>query len=120
MARQAQGSDGWPVFLWISWTADGTEWSEPLCKPHRKDVFDRYPGSARGQGRTGDHCTLCRVQASRTARLLGRRQAMTGWGEPQAAPPLGQEIGRSGRRVSPIRHGDLPRFGPGPRTRGAE
>jgi hypothetical protein len=66
MAQQAQRSDGWPTFLWISWTADGTEWSEPLCKPHRKYVFDRHPASARGQGRTGDHCTLCLAQASRT------------------------------------------------------
>jgi hypothetical protein len=80
MAQQAQRSDGWPTFLWISWTADGTEWSEPLCKPHRKYVFDRYPASARGQGRTGDHCTLCLAQASRTARLLGRRHVITGWG----------------------------------------
>jgi hypothetical protein len=29
--------------LWIAWTADEVERSEPLCRLHRKYVFERYP-----------------------------------------------------------------------------
>jgi hypothetical protein len=59
MARQDQSNDNWPTILWIAWMADETERSEPLCKAHRKDVFERYPASARGQGRRGDECSMC-------------------------------------------------------------
>ena len=59
MARQARSDDGWPAILWIAWTADGTEHHEPLCRAHREQVFERYPESARGQGRRADRCSMC-------------------------------------------------------------
>jgi hypothetical protein len=59
MHRQEQGTDGWPTVLWIAWTANGAEQCQPLCRAHRDQVFERYPASARGQGRRGDECSMC-------------------------------------------------------------
>ena len=54
MARQSQGSDGWPTILWIAWREGETEHHEPLCYAHRDYVFEHYPASADGQGRRGE------------------------------------------------------------------
>ena len=59
MARQTRRSDEWPTILWIVWIADKNEHEEPLCKNHRKHVFEHYPESARGRGRKGDQCSMC-------------------------------------------------------------
>ena len=59
MARQNQGTDGWPTILWIAWRAGETECQEPLCRAHREHIFERYPASAHGQGHRGDQCSMC-------------------------------------------------------------
>jgi hypothetical protein len=42
MARESQGTDGWPTILWIAWRAGETERLEPLCRDHREHVFKLY------------------------------------------------------------------------------
>ena len=59
MARESQGTDGWPTILWIAWRAGETERLEPLCRGHREYVFKRYAASAHGLGRQGDQCSMC-------------------------------------------------------------
>jgi hypothetical protein len=66
MTRQSQGSDGSEIILWIAWRAGETENREPLCRAHRRYVFEQYPASAHGQGRRGDQCSMC-CAATRTA-----------------------------------------------------
>jgi hypothetical protein len=75
MARQRQGTDGWPTILWIAWREGEVERVEALCRAHREHVFKHYAASAHGLGRRGNHCSLCR-EGTRGSR----------------------------RRVSPIRH----------------
>ncbi len=39
---------------------------EPPCvRLHREQIFERYPESAHGQGRSGDQCCMCRAQPPR-------------------------------------------------------
>jgi hypothetical protein len=59
MSRQTTSGDEWPTILWIAWTAEGVERREALCRDHRREIFERYPASARGEGRRGDRCGLC-------------------------------------------------------------
>ncbi|MEA2504574.1 MAG: hypothetical protein QOG36_1617 [Actinomycetota bacterium] len=60
MARESQGTDGWPTILWIAWREGETERLEPLCRGHREHVFKYYAASAHGLGRQGDQCSMCR------------------------------------------------------------
>jgi hypothetical protein len=62
MARQSQGGEAWPTVLWVAWMAGGAERCAPLCRAHRAEVFERYPETARGQGRRGDRCSACAGQ----------------------------------------------------------
>jgi hypothetical protein len=72
MARQSQGTDGWPTILWIAWRAGDAEHLEPLCRQHREDVFKYYPTSAHGMGRSGDRCSMCVLMPGGTGQLGGR------------------------------------------------
>ena len=67
MARQSQGSGGWPTILWIAWREGETERREPLCRHHREQVFKKYPASVHGLGRSGDRCSICHAQPRRSA-----------------------------------------------------
>ncbi|MEA2588958.1 MAG: hypothetical protein QOH66_1885 [Actinomycetota bacterium] len=101
MARESQGTGGWPTILWITWRAGETERLEPLCRLHREHVFERYPASAHGLGRSGDLCSMCRGQQFGTARFPGSRAGTTASRETRSASPRGQG---TRRRISPIRH----------------
>ena len=104
MARQSQGSDGWPTILWIAWREGETERLEPLCRHHREHVFKQYPASAHGLGRRGDWCTMCNAQPRRTTPAPWLRASTTAPGGPKVAPPRGYAARGSRQRISPIRH----------------
>jgi hypothetical protein len=73
MVRGSQGAAGWPTILWIAWRAGDVDRVEPLCRGHRQHVFEQYPASAHGLGRSGDWCSMCRGQEPRTAPFPGPR-----------------------------------------------
>jgi hypothetical protein len=67
MARHRHtSSEALPTILWITWNVDEAEYQEPLCRAHRQHIFESYPASARGQGREGDWCSMCRAQLQPT------------------------------------------------------
>jgi hypothetical protein len=65
MARQSRGTDGWPTILWITWKWGRSSAGSPCVRLHREQIFERYPESAHGQGRSGDQCCMCRAQPPR-------------------------------------------------------
>jgi hypothetical protein len=85
MAQHSQRTDGWPTVLWIGWRAGEVERREPLCRAHRSYIFEHYAASAHGDGRRGDHCTMCRVQPSPPNEVVRPRDPTRASGRPRGS-----------------------------------